>query len=423
MQEHHRHYQFVRSYQGQGSVYLRSRRHFECDFECGKTEGGDIIVGLRTSDPSVLPLINDLESFVFVSGTTLTKQHIKAEIMAPGPAHLVSDSNGFSCFLTFYAADLTVGNVLTTPLQALKFYLVSFEFVRPLKLHFRGYDIVVSKVDGYQDAENEMEATKRPKMTAEMTITSPNGRIDNEYEVERIAHDLCALFSLAKGCKIEWLYWDSYAADGLLVKSYLWNGKISPYSNWRIILEKPSQDINDYVQQTFEPYRAVNEKGIWKFDQAIDHYTDTVSRASFLELRAINLVVLVDYLTKRYAKHIDLRGSFKARLTILLKDINLKVDNREVEFFVEMRNKLVHEAGFLEREDFRDMKLLYQSQTRQFLKIISLTSRIMLAILQYSGYYHDWQKFEKPEWAGAETARVKMQYTCLNKQDEVTARQ
>jgi hypothetical protein len=165
-----------------------------------------MIVRLYTSDPALFPLVIDLESVAYVSGTTLAGQHFKAEIAAPGPAEFLSDSKGFSGFFTFYAKDLTVGNVLTTPVRALKFYLVNFEFMFPLKLHFGSYDIMMSQVDGYQDAEKEMKATKRPKITAELTITSSSGRIANEYEVERIAHDLCALLSLAKGCKIQWLY-------------------------------------------------------------------------------------------------------------------------------------------------------------------------------------------------------------------------
>lgn len=194
------------------------------------------------------------------------------------------------------------------------------------------------------------------------------------------------------------------------MKSYHWNGKISPFSSWNIILGGQYDDIGDFVRQTFEPYRAVKDTGLWEFDQAINHYADTVSRASFLELRGINLVVLVDYLTKRYAKHHNLKGSFKSLLTTLLKDVNLQVDNREVEFFKEMRNNLVHDAGFLDRGDFADLKLPYECQQRQFFKIISLTSRVMLAILKYRGYYYDWQRFVSAEWPGAETARVKMPY-------------
>lgn len=469
LSQHQRYSQFVTSYKATGSVYLRNRRHFECDFECEQTEEGDIIV--RFFDPALIPFINELESFAYVSGTTLAGQHIKAEIMAPGPAEISTDSKGLSGFFTFYASDLTVGNVLTMPLRALKFHLVNFEFVIPLEWHFGGYDIAMSKVDRYQDAENEMNATRRPKITTELTITSPNGRIANEYEVERIAHDLCALLSLAQGCKIQWLYWDAYASDDLRVKSYHWNGKISPYSSLRIILKKPPTDINDFIQQTFEPYREANSGGVWKFDDAIDHYADTVSKTGLLELRATNLAVLVDYLTQHYAdsenmthfieptsfdansskvqkliacsleshfsvedlvknKYVSTkkkgamrrivndmanmidelnRPSFPSLLKRLLKHLDLEVDETEVKMFVTIRNKLIHDSNFLKRQDFPEGSL-YESPWRQFCRILSLTSRIMLAILQYRGYFYDWKRFESAEWAGAEIGRVKMPY-------------
>jgi hypothetical protein len=402
-------HQFVKFYEGQGHIYLSDRRQFDCDFDCGQADGGQIYVRVHLTDPVLFGIFNDLNSVLYLSGLTTLGHYIRANISVAGPGEFSWDANSFSGFFSFYATDVVVGNALTSPLNALKFYLANLEFVRQFELHFPGYDIAVKKVAGYDEAVKEMHATKRPKITAELTITSSNNRIANEYEAERILHDLCALLSLAKGCKIQWLYWDAQTPDGSWVKSYHWNGKITPYSSWQIIVEKPAEDLIGFLGQTFTRYQDVNEGAIWEFDQAIDHYADTVSRESLLELRAMNLAVLIDYLTRRYDTYRNYKGDYFAlRLQNLLGDHSLKVASQEETIFIKMRNKLVHEASFLEPSDYEKMKLPYERPERQFFRIVSLTGRIMLAILQYRGYYYDWQKFKRGEWAGAETARVKM---------------
>jgi hypothetical protein len=454
------------------------RPPFDCDFVCGQTEEADLVVNLQSPVPALDELIiRGLESVVYVSGYTHDGQYVKVDIVATG-------------FPESHAQTLTRVNMRAEPqarlkFYKLKFYIINFEFFRPFKWHFGGYDIWVTQVPGYKQAKGEMHATKKPKLTAELTITSSDNRIVNEYETEHIAHDLCALLSLAKGCQIQWLYWDAYTLDEVLVKSYHWLGVTTRFSGEPLIIEHPpNMDIDGFVQQTFERYRKVNERiwkldqaighyveneRIWKLDQAIGHYIDTISSDNLLELKAISLVVLVDYFTQRYADFAKTayvvnpsifdskrdtvkkviscvvenlfsveevvqnelastkgekkdslhrmadkinelnRRSFKLLLNNLLEKLDLKVDKNEVETFAKIRNQLVHESYFLRQDDFLE-RSPFGINPRQFFRILSLTSRIMLAILQYRGYYYDWKRREGVEWRGSEKARVKMTY-------------
>jgi hypothetical protein len=478
-------YGLIKSYEGKGSIHLSDGTKLDCDFECGQNEEGDIIVGLNT-DPSNYGVIgrglDDSKFISRVSGETSTGQWLEASIAGWTDFTLSS-----SAFLVCYAKDLTVGKEPSVPPNALKSHLVNFKFVLPLSWHFRGYEITIKKVDGYDEIEKEMRATNRPKKTAELTVTSPSNHIVSISEVEDILHDICLLLSLAKGCRIQWLYWDAYSADNTLIRSRHWHGWSSPFSNWFIIFKMPPQDISEYLSQVFEPYQDVQKEGIWRFDQAITHFVDTVSSENMLELKSINLVVLTDYLTQLFAKHKKMnyfieRGSFadkkenlqdavrkllkdvfsqqdlveneyllekkkgvkktskkkelnniifdqtvqemgnvieclnsrsfKSLLRRLQKDyLNLKVDAEELDLFVKIRNKLVHEASFLDKDDFIDMKIPYEDPPKQYFRILSLTSRILLAILKYRGYYHDWVKFKEGEYEGfGASGRVKMQY-------------
>jgi hypothetical protein len=467
-------YRFIKLYEGKGSIHLSDGSTLDCDFECGQNEEGDIIVYSRINSSNYDPIMElwfgGLE-VSHVSGHTVSGQRIQANITlctSSSPA-----SKNSPAFLLCYAKDLAVGELIVPPTE-LRFYLVNFMFTKPLSWRFRGYNVTIKKVDGYDEIEQEMKATNRPKRTAELMLTSPGNQIVNISEVESILHDICLLLSLAKGCRIQWLYWDAYSADNVQVKSYHWTGWSSPSSNWFIIFKKPSQDINEYLLQVFEPYQDVKKEGIWDLSGGINHFIDTVSSENMLELRAINLVVLTDYLTQRFAKHKKMnffiepasfadkkqtlqketsklledlfsegdlveneylpkrkrsakrqtidgmshitecinRPSFKSLLKRLLKDyLNLDVDNEELKLFVEIRNKLVHDSNFLDEDDFIDMKIPYEDPPKQYYRILSLTSRILLAILKYRGYYHDWFRFKGGEYEGSgASGRVEMQY-------------
>jgi hypothetical protein len=128
---------------------------------------------------------------------------------------------------------------------------------------------------------------------------------------------------------------------------------------------------------------------------------DLVQNERRLKLRTFNeMADKIDELNRR---------SFLSLLKRLLKHLELKADQEETKMFVDIRNTLVHKANFLKRNDFAETSL-YEDEWRQFCRVLSFTSRIMLAIIGYRGYYHDWKQFQEGGWRGAETGRVKMPY-------------
>jgi hypothetical protein len=248
-----------------------------------------------------------------------------------------------------------------------------------------------------------------------------------------------------------------------------------------MIVEDPPKDIEEYLKQTYKNYQVIKEEKIWNLVVAIRHYTNTLSSESYIDLKALNLVALIEYVVGRFseqektsrvfeeasfteAKKQELRRDFvnsllkqfsnedlvvndyissvkkhskKGTIKVvvdqiassiveglngrgfpwsldrLLNNLKLATSTGEIEVFVKMRNKLVHEARFLNEGEFKEMGIPFESETLQFLRIVSLTSRIMLAILGYEGYFYNGQDHarEGVEWSGAEKLRMKMQYT------------
>lgn len=481
LQNYHSFYRFIRSYRGTGHISLSSGKQIDCEFQCGQTEEGDIIV-CSHQIVRFLPFIIDGEfdgkSEVRLLGNTSSGQRISANITLF--LHLESSSEPSSKqFVSFYATDLTVIEASSAPLYALTYYLVNFEFACPLNWHFAGHEFTIRKIGDYDEAEREMEATKRAKITAKLEIKPDHGCINDISQVDGLANDLCSLLTLAKGCIIGWIHSDGYSSGDLRVRSYHINAVISRYSNFHIILE---HDIDDYVRQVFERSEGIKKENIWKFAGSIRHYANTLASESFLELKALNLVSLIEYLVGRFSEHqntnkifkdasfddakksalrtdlvdslikqfseedlvqndyiseirkkakkgtikmvlndlayVTLKGlnrrGFPWSLRRLLDYLRLITSEKEVEIFVKMRNKLVHVARFLNEQDFEEMSIPYENETLQFYRVLSLTSRMLLSILEYRGYYYDWnlkQLSEGVEWVGSTMkARVQMEY-------------
>jgi|GEM_PF-5183054 hypothetical protein len=186
-------------------------------------------------------------------------------------------------------------------------------------------------------------------------------------------------------------------------------------TTWQLPSTPPSEprrahsDLWQLVDQCFEVFRKKLRESNWQINEVIDHYIIGVQETGVIELRAIVIVALVDYLTGRYAQRHDkiflldnhvfndpekkkkLQNSIKCRLlclftsddvvkrkeqdsfkrvvdlmagksqglnrysfgtllTELSRSLNLRTEKEEKKVltrFVDIRNLLVHEARFL----------------------------------------------------------------------------
>lgn len=166
-------YRLIKSYKGKGNIQVSDGRALACDFECGQNEDGDIIVGINIDPIHFAIFMRDLHTISRVSGYTSAGQFLEADIALWTQSKMSSSSEGSSTFAVAYANTLKVSNDdLKVPLNAIRAYLVNFEFILPFTWHFGSYDLAIRRVKEYDTSLDEMRATKRPKKTAELTISA-----------------------------------------------------------------------------------------------------------------------------------------------------------------------------------------------------------------------------------------------------------
>jgi len=115
-------------------------------------------------------------------------------------------------------------------------------------------------------------------------------------------------------------------------------------------------------------------------------------------------------ISDRMVTHVSMlnRYSFSKRLRELLKGIYLDVEYKETRRFIDIRDRLVHDARFLKQGEGQNT----ESNIEQYHRVLTFIGRMMLGLLEYDGHYHDWTKYTPGEWAGPEAKqRVMMVYS------------
>lgn len=283
------HHKLIRVYNGKGHVHRYKNRPLDCQFECVQTVEGKIFFKFDSFDPD---LVINSEKVSCLSGYSDKGQYLHLNT----PIFLTATN-----FQYTYSADelLSVeasGMLNPEEIKELKFYLTNFKFIgRPRQWRLDGHDVTIKRVENYEDVIREIQATKSVDVTVEMSIKLPYSDTTLDItRVEKLATDVCHLLSLAKGCKVQWLFWDAFSGSGHRVKSYHWAPWITPYSSMDLVVDNPPEDIDEFILATFDNFRKENSKGIWKLDEAIDHYVNSILERGLIELRALNLVALME---------------------------------------------------------------------------------------------------------------------------------
>jgi hypothetical protein len=158
LEKYHRFYRFVRIYSGTGTIKLEDGKSVDCNFECGQTEEGDIIICSRQYELFLEYIISGKiggGSISHLSGYASNGQPLKASI-----TQLLRLEASATPFVSFYARDLEVGTNSSVPLEVVRYYLVNFEFMLPITLDIGGYTVAINKIEGYDEADREIKATK-----------------------------------------------------------------------------------------------------------------------------------------------------------------------------------------------------------------------------------------------------------------------
>ena len=315
-----------------------------------------------------------------------------------------------------------------------------------------GHPFIFRSVQQYDEIIKDLKYTHGVDVTYSLSVIA--AKQDSDKIVQAV-DDICMLLTFARGTKVTWISYEIRTFCNNIIRSVHLNAKTKSFGVLSIIsprfAPKEVNDTRQFLTQCYGAYQKAKDK--WALEKAIHGYIDGLMEEDFIEARALKLVIVVEHLKGIYLKkkkmttiltsrqfrkvqkklkpviqnelerqlqivsdfkdedlelivksmteHIPAMNRYSLRytLSVMIKDLGATPLRDDISRFVKIRNTLVHQAGFSKNEG---------SCTEQYFFIMMFVGRLLLAILQYQGYYNDWadRSIERPFWP--ETIRKRL---------------
>ena len=259
--------------------------------------------------------------------------------------------------------------------------------------------VTVSPSDDYLDAVDSIKAVRGIAPTAEVLIkTSDDSRLSLGCYVN-FMNDFVSVFRLATGNKVDWYYGEAFeVGTERAVERFHKDAITGPFSKTvrfrglrsGMVSSVPKLNFEALAESFFDDDKQVLDQDTLK--KLINYFINACDETSYLEARGLLASTLLDLIVLKYTKTkkahnimgeeefesqvlpiltkaietvslpesskdlrkraIDqlsggFRRSFKRRLDLLTKELNLPLDNKARRRAVDIRNKLVHDGTYL----------------------------------------------------------------------------
>jgi hypothetical protein len=237
-----------------------------------------------------------------------------------------------------------------------------------------------------------------------------------------LADKLCHLLSIARGTRVNWIFYTALNIKGGLIYSEHQPRITRPYTPNSPIHPEGIEDTKSFVEVAYKGYDEIDS--IYQGNRIVNLYTQTRLESAFIETRGLILVSLVDHILGVFAKGKEhetimdpqlfsgrnkkkLRRrigdvvqeifpdldknqikemkyktagfnyrSLNSKFTDIINEYDAPINDEEVRAFVKIRNDLVHQATFTENE-----------AASEYFQILNMLDRLLLSMLGYEGYY------------------------------------
>ena len=295
-------------YHGHGELTLRGGKKLGCKFEVGQLNDGETIM-LCDFSPSV-QFLQDLSESSF-EGTTLEGYKVTANKARPMnylPEIPAGCSGSWESILWH---DISVQILLGDKANRINFGITNFEFSGTegctisdgKKLRLSNFCILPINIEGatnlsirklkdYDKIMRRLSTLKNIDVTCEIEATlSEDNCID---KLKEIIDNLSYLLSVARGTKIQWIYYNLYNNEGKLISRTHFSRITRPYCPLPVI--DPSiegrNETKDFIENAYPIY--LKKREAYNLDHGfIDVYLEGKAEDNFLQTRGVKLAVAI----------------------------------------------------------------------------------------------------------------------------------
>ncbi|NJD01809.1 MAG: hypothetical protein FIA99_04255 [Ruminiclostridium sp.] len=296
-----------------------------------------------------------------------------------------------------------------------------------LQYHFNlgGFDVYIRRIREYKEVIDILKSSKDIDITCTAEIR--NVSIESIDHIKGIISNLCCLLSLAKGCNINWIYYDMFSEDAYIFSRHE-NRVTKTFGTLELIPELPGKDLEYFINKTYQRYAELKES--LELEKAIAEFSDSKIESDYLEFRALKLTITVEHIKSCFLRIIGKEfiidnekfnvnsDQIVALIEKALKDIFIDEDIKKIELMA------VHSKGFnyctlgralsmlcncykininsKERSRFKEIRdnlvhrVIFNNEIgtpwAQYCFLMTFVGRILLSVLDYDGYFYDWTK-------------------------------
>jgi len=378
----------IREYEGKGLLTLCDGQTCNCSVRVVQMTSGKIIANCNFSENLNLVLsfwdkdnaIKSIKGITKENDEFLLEEHILGTSVSP-----LWNSDESS--MELIAGSLRYGKRQSNACTSVRFGITNFEYVGNklreypnggagdiLSLNLGDKIVEIHEIQDHKLIMESIKAKRSVDVTSEAVISVSS--IDDLDSVTSLIDILCKLLSLARGTKINWIYYDCFDSLENKVMSFLKNNIVWGYAAMPLIDSQNRNETATFIKQIYPSYISLKDK--YSLEKGIEVYLDAKREGTYLETRALVAAVLLDFLTRRYLT--DPKG-FRNNLEATLKGLEITASNNDLRRLNDIRNSLAHEASFIAN--------ISKAYWPEYTFLLGMLDKIFLKILNYKGIFLD----------------------------------
>ena len=254
----------------------------------------------------------------------------------------------------FLARSIKVKIAEDVDLKTISFGITNFEFesnywieeipspeiiiprqVKAIELNLQSEEVIIRQVLDYEKIIKKLNTFETIDVTCEASIAI--SEIDEIEKKQSIIDNLCYLMSVARGIKINWIYYKIYNNEKLLIIAHQNRITKEFSSSHAAIIDRHDKcNVKNFLENTYGTY-ILREKQYQLDEGTIDAYLDAKATGDYLEMRGAKLSVAMEKLKSAYLDaqtSVRVENDKKSITEYIIDEDSFKMHKKRIEEFL-----------------------------------------------------------------------------------------
>ena len=325
------------SYSGRGTITSSDGKDFNCDFSAHQLVSGQVVILVKILDTPSTQFDVVAFSGIENGGSFVTaKGNIRQIHYLPQ-----TPNSSYGDWAAYCVDQLRVDyEPSASELRVFKFGLTNLAFIGIKTRTRTGFHynevlldlkdsslppILLQRTRGYEDTILRLKTLRGIHVTAE--LESPPLSSEMYPLLEQAVTDLCYIFSIASGTKVQWVYCMERTQSRRKIATSHFSRITKPFTLLAPLDLNQSGIIKGFIEKVYPVY--TKRRSTFELEKgAVDAYLDAKGETDYLEMRGVKISVAIEALRQIF---LDISGNQKYELVLPEATFNPLIENIQQE--------------------------------------------------------------------------------------------